>query len=93
MGRELKRVYVTQKLFDEVFDWAYNKWKKEGTTTRNNKRLYQNFPESIERYVEEIKVGCGKNKAQKNGDKWKCEKCNEKGKKYFEKYYERRKTK
>jgi len=48
---KIKRRYVSQELYEDVIKYAKLQWFTRRTRAQNGKRLYHNFPESLDRYI------------------------------------------
>lgn len=52
MEEEKRRVYVYEELYQEVTEFAYNRWKTEKERAPNGCPLFRSFPASLKRYME-----------------------------------------
>ena len=50
------RLNVYSRTREEVFDWAYNEYKLNGTRAVNGIPLHLNFPDSLDKYIQNIKM-------------------------------------
>ena len=57
----MRRVYIREEVWEEVSAWALDQWIKYKERDEAGKAIFQNFPESLARYVEHLKKGGGKN--------------------------------
>lgn len=47
-------MYVYEDTYNEVLDFAYDRWNKYQERATTGKPLFTSFPESLKRYLEEI---------------------------------------
>ncbi len=50
---EKRRVYVYKELYEQVVDFAYERWKKYQDRALNGQPLHKSFPESLQKFIEE----------------------------------------
>lgn len=51
---EKKSVFID--MVNEIEEWAIDEWKKNKTLTTNGKPIYKSFPQSLELYIERLKL-------------------------------------
>lgn len=51
---EKRRVYVYEELYQQVVDFAYDRWKKYKDRASNGQPLHKSFPESLQKFIEEV---------------------------------------
>ncbi len=53
--KKLKRPYIYEKDYEEIFKWAYMLWEKERVRAPNGRPIYTSFPYSLKKYIEWLK--------------------------------------